>query len=80
MASILRFWIADNMSAQKDEDLEAVLRSLKLAQAQLRSLKRDYKEDSGKESEIEDVDLAIDLLLRKLKGLLAKDSTNPDLP
>ena len=61
------------MSAQRQDDLKAVLRSLKLAQAQLRSLKREYLSEPVKESDIEDTMVAIDLLVKKLVGLIVAD-------
>jgi hypothetical protein len=55
------------------EDLVAVLRSMKLAQAQLRTLKREFAQDLDKETAIQDLEVAIDLLAKKLNGLLPKD-------
>lgn len=57
------------MGTQQEDHLDAILRTLKLAQAQLRSLKRDYQADPGKEGEIEGVIIAIDLLIKKINAL-----------
>jgi hypothetical protein len=58
------------MSMQTKDDLEAVLRTLALARAQLRALKYDLAQDPTKETEVRDIEVAIDLLLKKLHGLM----------
>lgn len=57
------------MGTQQEDHLDAILRTLKLAQAQLRSLKRDYQADPSKEGEIDGVIIAIDLLIKKINAL-----------
>lgn len=58
------------MGTYKDDEVDAILRTLKLAQAQLRNLKRDFQSDPAKAGEIEDAIIAIDLLVKKLKVLV----------
>lgn len=58
------------MDTQVDNDLASVLRTLRLAQAQLRALRPWYREDSAKESEINDADVAILLVVKKLSSLI----------
>jgi hypothetical protein len=73
MTSFQVNWGRVDMSTQRQDDLEAVLRTLKLAQAQLRSLKGEYLSEPLKENDIEDTMVAIDLLVKKLVGLIVAD-------
>ena len=57
------------MDTRSRDDLDAVLRTLRLAQAQLRAIKSDFAGDATKEREIENSEVAIDLLVKKITAL-----------
>ena len=57
------------MDKQSKDDLDAVLRTLRLAQAQLRAMKSDFANDATKEQEIGNAEVAIDLLVKKITAL-----------
>ena len=61
------------MNTQREDDLEAVLRTLALAQAQLRALAHDFVQDPAQESEIRNLEVAIGLLQKKVNKLRSKD-------
>ena len=54
------------MSTQIEDQLEPLLRTLRLAQAQLRILKKQCGADSVKFAELEDVEIALNLIFKKL--------------
>ena len=57
------------MTSDEKADLEAVLRSLRLAKAQLHILKNQFAKDSATAGEIADVEIALEIIIKKL-GLL----------
>jgi hypothetical protein len=69
MAALQTPWSACDMDKRSKDDLDAVLRTLRLAQAQLRAMKSDFANDSAKEQEIVNAEVAIDLLVKKIMSL-----------
>jgi hypothetical protein len=59
------------MATQTEDDLEAVLRTLKLAQAQLRNLKKHFAHDPAKQGEIENAEVGLEMLIDRLKALVS---------
>jgi hypothetical protein len=57
------------MKTQQQIDHEAVLRSIRLVQAQLNSSKKHFGHDPAKVAEIEDVEVMLDMILRRLAAL-----------
>jgi hypothetical protein len=70
MASLRAPWETREMETQHlDDELAAVLRTLRLAQAQMQILKSQYKKNATVANEIENLAVALEMIVKKL-GLL----------
>jgi tRNA uridine 5-carbamoylmethylation protein Kti12 len=59
-------WEDRAMVMETDDDIQAVLRTLRLAKAQLQILKRHFAKDPNKAVEIADMEMAIEVIIKKL--------------
>lgn len=60
------FWEAEAMVMEFDDDMQAVLRTLRLARAQLQILRKQVAKNPNKEVEIGDMEVAIEMIIKKL--------------
>lgn len=56
----------DLMANETNGDVKAVLRTLRLAKAQLELLKRQFAKDQAKATVIADMEVALELIIKKL--------------
>ena len=62
-------WKNPHMNTQTDDDLDAVKRTLRLAKAQLQILKKHFAKDTDKIHEIDDMEMALEIIIKKLSAL-----------
>lgn len=63
-----QLWSAREMGTDTEADLKAVLRTLRLAKAQIQILKKHFGEDPRKSTEIADMEVALELIIKKLSA------------
>ena len=62
-------WRADEMGTDTQSDLKAVLRTLRLTKAQIQLLKKHFSQDPTKSAEIADMEVALELVIKKLSAV-----------
>jgi hypothetical protein len=62
---------ASEMGTDTEADLKAVLRTLRLAKAQIQILKKHFANDARKTAEIADMEVALELIIKKLSAVAA---------
>lgn len=62
---------ASEMGTDTEADLKAVLRTLRLAKAQIQILKKHVASDARKSAEIADMEVALELIIKKLGAAAA---------
>jgi uncharacterized protein YqgV (UPF0045/DUF77 family) len=61
-------WRTHSMGTDTEADLKAVLRTLRLAKAQIQLLKKHFANDPTKTTEIGDLEVALELIIKKLSA------------
>lgn len=56
------------MATEIDGDIKAVLRTLRLAKAQLQILKKHFANDPAKSAELADMEFALEMIIKKLSS------------
>lgn len=61
-----QIWRAHAIIPERDDDLESVLRTLRLAKAQIRLFKKRAPCDASTTSAIGDIEMALEIIIKKL--------------
>ena len=69
MSGLLYYGVTREMTTEERADLDGVLRTLKLAQAQLLNLKKHFRNDSNRAQELADIEVALNMILKRLSSL-----------